>query len=464
MKIHRNPPKNIELFNANYGQYVAANGVKWIGTVLGIVTEFAVITALINTHIAPLLLQNVQAATIISYAVSGILVFMLAKERINYAMEISKIIVLGKSNSIGASANINTLLIGLAVFAISGLISYLGSITMLNNTYTPPKTENGSEFDSLYVGRISSINNTFSKDSANTASTYNAAISAEKKRVNSMIVPLEVEAKRKKWLRSKLQPQIDSLYGVRGKAVAELTSEKNAALLQLSKTNIQNKQVVQDQTQSNIQLITDKNQIKTASATNMFLLAVDWFPAIIIVSLIMLASGCFVIVKFEFQCGIERVILPSAYDLLPSLLSEYREAFTDFFQYQLRSIAAGIRNKTGDAGKVTDANTSELVRINLKKYREKLIDNSDIDHKDNLPKPEASKPAAEQIDKVVQEYLNTYRIHRQRLQIYSAREQTTSNAAACLKHQSTMDEAEKQLGKLGYRISVGKNKITLVSV
>ena len=78
MKIHRNPPRKIELFNANYGQYVAANGVKWIGTVLGIVTEFAVITALINTHIAPLLLQNVQAATIISYAVSGILVFMLA--------------------------------------------------------------------------------------------------------------------------------------------------------------------------------------------------------------------------------------------------------------------------------------------------------------------------------------------------------------------------------------------------
>lgn len=74
------------------------------------------------------------------------------------------------------------------------------------------------------------------------------------------------------------------------------------------------------------------------------------------------------------------------------------------------------------------------------------------------------KPATEQIDKVVQEYLNTYRIHRQRLQIYSAREQTTSNAAACLKHQSAMDEAEKQLGKLGYRISVGKNKITLVSV
>lgn len=125
MKIHRNAPQNAAVFSATFGTWQAAKTAVITGTVISIFAEFAISYSLIQQHAAHFI--TIPAA--VAAVMAGVFVAVLAIERIRYGRQAAKLYTDKESRSLGMDANAVVLLVCAAVYGISFLLSYVGSIS-----------------------------------------------------------------------------------------------------------------------------------------------------------------------------------------------------------------------------------------------------------------------------------------------------------------------------------------------
>lgn len=495
MKKHLNPPTEVEVFNELNGVWQAAKGSIFAGMVIGIVTEYAITQHIVSSHLNQLF-KVVPA--FIPMVLATLFVLFLAKERNRYARQVSKMAISKDARQLGIYANIVVVLVFIAVYAISIGLSLIGSTAIVSNTIQAPAIASTVGIDTSQQQQVEAINQQFTADSASLKNTYKAQIQATKKKYNTEIVPMEVKVKRKKatWL----QPRIDSIYRERNKAISEIEQQQASALLDLNRRKVEAKQEASQQATASRQLITERNTKANASFTSIAGKAEKYIPLIVIAALIMVILGCFIDEKFKQKAGIKEVILPNEYDLLPSIASEFKEAFKSVFQGIARGIALWIKRMAADASTVTDASTAELIRINLSKYKEKVI-NSNGEYSQQPVASSASntdastqqaaqyrrpigymqqivsrrKKRVDTVDtantadiqqQVVVELFNTYKIARRDLKAYQAKDRTGKGtpatiAAGISKASDAMVSAQRQLEQLGYQISESRFKLSL---
>ena len=490
MKKHLNPPTEVEVFNELNGVWQAAKGSIFAGMVIGIVTEYAITQHIVSSHLNQLF-KVVPA--FIPMVLATLFVLFLAKERNRYARQVSKMAISKDARQLGIYANIVVVLVFIAVYAISIGLSLIGSTAIVSNTIQAPAIASTVGIDNSQQQQVEAIKQQFTADSASLKNTYKAQIQATKKKYNTEIVPMEVKVKRKKatWL----QPRIDSIYRERNKAISEIEQQQASALLDLNRRKVEAKQEASQQATASRQLITERNTKANASFTSIAGKAEKYIPLIVIAALIMVILGCFIDEKFKQKAGIKEVILPNEYDLLPSIASEFKEAFKSVFQGIARGIALWIKRMAADASTVTDASTAELIRINLSKYKEKVI-NSNGEHSQQPVASTASTQQAAQYrrtigymqqivsrrkkrvdtvdtantadiqQQVVVELFNTYKIARRDLKAYEAKDRTGKGTPATIaaginKASNAMVSAQHQLEQLGYQISESRFKLSL---
>lgn len=472
MKKHLNPPEDSEAFNEHFGQYAAANGARLLGTVLGIITEFAIITALIKSHVQTFM-PFVPAW--ITVACGGVIVLLLARERLRYATEISKTwlsfsfqkgkgVMLEKGRSLGWEAIVITHIIFFAVFGASAAISYLGSITMVTDAYVPPVIESTKEKDSEAQAQIKALNEQFSLDSTTIAGSYKSQREATYNGYTSKIRRLQKEAKVKTWLAAKNGKKIDELSQKRDDEIATLKNAQADALQDLSRRKVETVNTLNRAHSDTKLIVLSRNQKSEQTSMYLYQRATQWFPIIIIASMFLIVFASVIIEKFKRKAGIKEVIIPSEHELKPSLLSEFSEAISSFVQSIFRHLAFWIKSKSWEA---PDTQVDKLLRINLKKYNEKLFDVGNDKDEDIVPFAPASggsnpigyMPYDNEKDRV-SELVDKYRINRQQYNIYTKKtgKDETINAGLT-RHANAMMEAEMALNELGYKLVVTKAKI-----
>lgn len=472
MRKHLNPPENAEAYNEHFGQYAAANGARMLGTVLGIITEFAIITALIKSHVQTFI--PTLPAWFAAVA-GGIIVLLLARERLRYATEVSKTwlslsfqkgrgMVLEKS-SLGWEAVLITHLIFFAVFGASAAISYLGSITMVTDAYVPPVIESTKEKDEQMQAEITALNKQFSLDSTTIANSYKSQREATYGSHTAKIKRLQKEANQKAWLATRNQAKIDELIKKREEETAELKTKQADALQDLSSRKIETVTAINRAHSDTKLIVLNRNQKAEQTSIYLYQRATKWFPVIIIASMFLIVFASVIIEKFKKRTGIKEVIMPSEHDLKPSILSEFSEAISSYIQSVLRSLAFWIKDKSW---KAPETKADELLRINLKAYNEKVFD---VGNKNSSENEEMFAPAAvtnpigympyhdNEKDRV-SELVDKYRINRQQYNIYTKKtgKDETINAGLT-RHANAMMEAEMALNEIGYKLVVTKAKI-----
>lgn len=471
MRKHLNPPENAEMYNEHFGQYAAANGARLLGTVLGIITEFAIITALIKSHVQTFMPNLPQWLAV---AAGGIIVLLLARERLRYATEVSKTWlsmsfqkgkgVMLENNSLGWEAVLITHIIFFAVFGASAAISYLGSITMVTDAYVPPVIESTKEKDEETNAQILALNKQFTLDSTTIANTYKSQREATYGSHTSKIKRLQKEAKAKTWLAAKNQKKIDELVQKRDDEVALLKQQQADALQDLSRRKVETVTALNRAHSDTKLIVLSRNQKAEETSVYLYQRATKWFPVIIIASMFLIVFASVIVEKFKKRTGIKEVIIPSEHELKPSLFSEFSEAISSYVQSILRYVAFWIKEKSWEA---PETKVDQLLRINLKKYNEKLFDVGNDKDEDAPPFAPAAggtqigyMPYNDNEKERVSELVDKYRINRQQYNIYTKKtgKDETINAGLT-RHANAMMEAEMALNKLGYKLVVTKAKI-----
>ena len=503
MKKHFNPPTEVGVFNTLIGVWQAAKGSIIAGTILNIVTEYAVTQHLLSSHLEQFF-KTLPA--LIPMILAGLFVLFLAKERIRYSRQLSRMYINKEARELGLLANSAVFVVFLAVFGGSIALSYLGSVTIVNTTLQAPELSTTTGVDTTSSSQIAAINLQFKQDSTTMSRSYVEQAKAIKKKFNAQIIPYEAKLKKgAKWLR----PRIDSLYREREMATAKVKEEQTSAILDLSRSKVEAVQLNSGLASESRQLIVERNRKAESSYQNIAGKAERYLPLIIISGLIMIFLGAFIDEKFKYRAGIKEVVLPNEFDLLPSLLSEYTEAFKSVFQSIARKIALWIKSFSSPASEVTDNSMAELVRVNLDKYKEKVISlsgedatpatmgsytpaqdekaqsktaaKSSIEATEGrraigyiLP-PYRRKKAVSTRDKAVSteveavELFNTYRIARRDLKSYEAKERTGAGKSQTVKagidrSSKKMEEAQEQLHSLGYQIVESRFKLSMEKI
>jgi len=488
MKKHLNPPTEVAVFNELNGIWQAAKGSIFAGMLIGIGTEYAITQHIVSNHLNQLF-KVVPA--FVPMVLAGLFVVFLAIERNRYARQVSKMAINKDARQLGFAANIVVILVFVAVYAASIGLSIIGSTAIVSGAIQAPAIASTAAIDTSQSHQIEAINAQFTKDSASLKSTYQAQIQATKKRYNAEIIPMESKVKRNKatWL----QPKIDKLYQERNQATADIEQQQASALLDLSRRTVEAKQATSNQAATSRQLITERNTKADATFTSIAGKAEKYVPLIVIAALIMVILGCFIDEKFKQQAGIKEVILPNEYDLLPSISSEFKEAFKSVLQGIARYIALSIKGMAADAATVTDASTAELIRINLSKYKEKVINTDGEPSKQPTNTNTNAIQAVQQrrtigyiqpatrrkkyvdtvdtantadIQQQVVEMFNTYKIARRDLKAYQAKAKSGKGTPSTIqagieKATAKMVEAQQQLANLGYTISESRFKLSL---
>lgn len=475
MKKHLNPPTNVEVFNELSGTWNAAKGSIIVGTIIGIITEYAITHHLINSHLTQIF-KDLPA--VIPMFLAALFVLFLAKERTRYARQVSKMAISEQARQLGFAANLVVIIVFISVFAASIGLSTIGSSAIISSTITSPEIANTAEIDTAQTRQVAAINLQFAKDSASTAANYKAQIIATKKQYNSEIIPLE---RRKD---KRLRGTIDSIYRERNKATAEIEATAAAALIELGKSKIAEKKAISGQSEANRALITLQNTTAANNFTNIAAKSEKYVPLIIIAALLMIGLGCFIDERFKQRAGIKEIILPNEYDLLPTIGSEFSEAFKSVGQGFARFIAIRIKGFAANAASVTDDSTAELIRINLSKYKERVIDagGNNVANVALTIAPQKRRignnaPEKNTVDTVytaelqqqITEMFNTYKIARRDFKAYKAKEKagkgtTKTNEAGMTKAANTMQAAQKQLNELGYKIDESRLKLSLIKM
>lgn len=500
MKKHFNPPTEVGVFNTLIGVWQAAKGSIIAGTVLNIVTEYAITQHLLSSHLEQFF-KSLPA--FIPMCLAGLFVLFLAKERIRYSQQLSKMIIDKQARELGVVANLAVFVVFLAVFGGSIALSYLGSVTIVNTTLQAPELSTTTGVDTTSSTQIAALNAQFKQDSTTISRSYGEQAKAIKKKFNAQIVPYETKLRKgAKWLR----PRIDSLYRERDMATAKVKEEQTSAILDLSRRKVEAVQLSSGLASESRQLIVERNRKAESSYQNIASKAERYLPLIIISGLIMIFLGAFIDEKFKYKSGIKEVVLPNEFDLLPSILSEYTEAFKSVFHTISRRIALYIKSFSSPASEVTDNSIAELVRVNMDKYKEKIITLSGEDttpatmgsttpaqdeeaQSKTAPKssieapqerraigyilpPKKRKKAVSTRDKAVSteveavELFNTYRIARRDLKSYQAKERTGAGKSETVKagidrSSKTMEQAKEQLQSLGYQIVESRFKLSI---
>lgn len=467
MKRHMNPPSNTEAFNEHFGQYAAAKGAMALGTLLCIITEVAILNSLIKSLVV-VFMPNTPSWLIFLLATT--IVLLLAKERYNYAMEFAKIVLslvrVGKSikldpnKTLGWASTINTTLIFVAVFACSGLISYLGSITMVTDAYVPPKIQTTEQEDKAAREQVAALNEQFSKDSAIIANSYKSQQEAITGTYKTKIDAAKSETKRKSWLRRKNNSKIKGLEEERNAKIAELKQLQSETLTDLGRRKVETIQSINKTTSDTKVIVSERNKTKEVTSAYLYERAKTWFPNIVMISLFLIVLGAITAQTFMDKAGIKEVIIPSEHELKPSIASEFYEAFSSYFQSILRVTAFKIKSASW---KSPDLLVDDLLRINLKEYNEKNVDVGGNNKQSEIQFGAAPAPQISQtkdVEEEVNSLVDVYRINRQQYNIYVSKGGNPDTVSAGLtRHANAMIAAEQKINALGYKLKVTKNKI-----
>lgn len=473
MKIHLNAPQNAAVFSATYGIWQAAKTAVITGTAISIFAEFTISYSLIQQHLA----QFIAIPAVVAAVMAGVFVTVLAVERVRYGRQAAKLYTDKEARSLGMDANAVVLLVCLAVYGISGLLSYIGSINAA--TALPQATiQNNAQADEAAANKVQAIQMQYTADSAATAAQWTARINAERSQHNAKVNALQAKVKAGKvWLKS----QLTTAQNERQAAISALKAEAAAALLRATEQRRADIAAANSQAAQSGELINTQN--KTAKARH------DYFtgklegilPAIGLGALFVLFLGLLIDERFKHKAGIKEVVLISDHDNLPSIFSEFREAFQALFSGWLRSVALFIRRQAKPAAQVVDDTAAELVSIDLKRYKEKVLQfgGSVITGANNAPQAQQIgfkqntkdevKDGNNGENTVITELFNTYRIERQRLQVYQSKEANGNGrpetiAAGIDRHSHAMEKAEAQLKQLGFSVHCDRFKISLIKL
>ncbi|HQP81317.1 MAG TPA: hypothetical protein PLK20_07450, partial [Paludibacteraceae bacterium] len=108
MKKHLNPPTNVDVFNELSGTWNAAKGSIIVGTIIGIITEYAITHHLINSHLTQIF-KDLPAVIPMFFA--ALFVLFLAKERTRYARQVSKMAISEQARQLGFAANLVVIIV-----------------------------------------------------------------------------------------------------------------------------------------------------------------------------------------------------------------------------------------------------------------------------------------------------------------------------------------------------------------
>lgn len=475
MKKHLNPPLEVAVFNQAAGIWGAAKGSKVVGTILGIVTEYAILQHLFKQHIN----QFWQSAPAwITAATAAVVCALLAKERIRYGNEVAKLLnSKAHRNALGWQANGIVLLVCVAVYSASIALSYIGSIATVTDALPAPQMQTTIATDGAAQAKIQAINRQYSADSTATAKQWQARIAAERTKHNAVVNDLSAQIKAgKHWLK----PQLKAAQNKRTNEISALQAEAAAALLRATANRQALVEQANDQAATEARSITDANDQAASRHSYLVSRAEAYFPAIIIAALVMVFLGCFVCERFKMKAGITEINLPNEYDLLPGIGAEYAEAIKSLVNGIARSGAAWIRSKAIPAVAVTDATAAELVRLELEKYKEQVLQYGangiaatpqQIGFKQYNATTDANDQAAEKIryngSNEVEEAFNTYKMNRQLLRTYENKK-TAGNGrpetiqAGIDRHRQAMADAEALLRAAGFKVVLNKELRKLV--
>lgn len=469
MKIHLNAPQNAAVFSATYGIWQAAKTAVITGTAISIFAEFAISYSLIQQHLA----QFIAIPAVVAAVMAGVFVTILAVERVRYGRQAAKLYTDKEARSLGMDANAVVLLVCLAVYGISGLLSYIGSINAATALPQAP-IQNNAQADEAAANKVQAIQMQYTADSAATAAQWTARINAERSQHNAKVNALQAKVKAGKvWLKS----QLTTAQNERQAAISALKAEAAAALLRATEQRRADIAAANSQAAQSGELINTQN--KTAKSRRDYLTGKleGILPAIGLGALFVLFLGLLIDERFKYKAGIKEVVLISDHDNLPSLFSEFKEAFAALFSGWLRSVALFIRRQAKPAAQVVDDTAAELVSIDLQRYKEKVLQFGG-----NASAVTSNAPQAQQIvsdtitgtgatsadNSVITELFNTYRIERQRLQVYQSKQANGNGrpetiAAGIDRHSKAMFAAEAQLNSLGFAVHCDRFKIQLVN-
>jgi len=470
MKIHRNAPQNAAVFSATFGTWQAAKTAVITGTVISIFAEFAISYSLIQQHAAHFI--TIPAA--VAAVMAGVFVAVLAIERFRYGRQAAKLYTDKESRSLGMDANAVVLLVCAAVYGISFLLSYVGSISAA--TALPQVAiKNNAPADSTAAAKVAAIQRQYSADSTATAKQWTARIAAERAQHMAKINGLQAQiAAGKHWLK----PQLKTAQDARTSEISALQAAQAAALLRATEQRRADIAAANSQAQTAAELVNSQNS--TAMHRHSYLTGKleSILPLIGCGALLVLLLGLFIDERFKYKAGIKEVVLISDHDNLPSIASEFKEAFAALFSGWLRSVALFIRRQAKPAAQVVDDTAAELVSINLERYKEKILTFGGNASTGANNAPQQTQIGFRQNTKddtddgnngenaVITELFNTYRIERQRLQVYKNKQANGNGrpetiAAGIDRHTAAMLAAEKQLNNLGFAVHCDRFKISL---
>lgn len=473
MKIHLNAPQNAAVFSATYGIWQAAKTAIVTGTVISIFAEFAISYSLIQQHLA----QFIPIPAAVAAVMAGVFVAVLAVERVRYGRQAAKLYTDKEARSLGMDANAVVLLVCLAVYGISFLLSYVGSISAA--TALPQvAVQDNAQADQAAAAKVAAIQAQYSADSAATAKQWTARIAADRARYNAKINGLQAQIKSgKHWLRSELK----ATQNERTSEINGLKAAQAAALLRATEQRRADIAAVNSQAAAAGEIIGKQNTAAVNRRNYLTGKLEGILPAIGCGALLVLLLGLFIDERFKYKAGIKEVVLISDHDNLPSIFSEFKEAFAALFSGWLRSVALFIRRQAKPAAQVVDDTAAELVSINLERYKEKILTFGGNASTGANNAPQAQQIGFKQntkdntndgnngVNAVITELFNTYRIERQRLQVYQSKQANGNGrpetiAAGIDRHSQAMQTAEAQLNNLGFAVYCDRFKISLIKL
>lgn len=467
MKIHLNAPQNAGVFSATFGIWQAAKTAIITGTIISIFAEFAISYGLIQQHLA----QFVTMPAAVAAGIAAVFVTVLAVERLRYGRQAAKLYTDKQARSLGMDANAVVLLVCLAVYGISGLLSYVGSISAATAALPQVTIKDNNQADATAEKKVQEIQRQYSADSAATAAQCAARIRAERSQHNAKVNALQARVKSgNAWLKS----QLNAAKNERQTAISALQAEAASALLRATEQRRADIAQARQTAAHTGELINSQNTAATNRHTYLTNKLEGILPMVGCGALVILLLGLFIDERFKHKAGIKEVVLISDHDNLPSIFSEFREAFHALFSGWLRSVALFIRQQAKPAVVVVDDSAAALVSISLERYKEHVLSfgannaKPTIGYKQNA-QTEAVNGSNYGEDPVITELFNTYRIERQRLQVYQSKQAhgngkpTTINAGIA-RHKTRMQTAEAQLNRIGFSVSCDRSKISLLKL
>lgn len=502
MKKHLNPPQNTRVFNKTAGIYNAANGSIFIGSILGFFTELAILKHIFGTHITEF--WQAAPAALVTAAAAAVCLF-LALERIRYGKEAAKLVTDPEARALGGAANFIVFAACFAFYAVSLALSYIGTIDTVNTAIKAPERKETTNTNTAAAGQMEAINRQYSADSAATAAAWKARIGAETAGGAAKINALKNKiASGKTWFK----PELTKAQENQAEKIAALKTERAGDFLRLQNTRA----AAIAAAQGNAATETAAIQAENARAADRFVFlqskAAVFMPVLVCIALVLVLLGCYIVERFKYTAGIKEIHLPNENDLLPGIWAEYREAFKSLFSGWLRRGAAKIRSAATPAAQTLQDNTAELVKIELEKYKEIVLN---LNNNPNPQPPPEPEPAPETVKKMrlkmtpadlkaaensvitekappptrnygtdgtgadpgelVKELFNTYRINRQRLQTYLTKQANCDGKPDTLqagidRHRAEMEAARHRLNALGFDVKLNKaaRKLELIKI